>query len=102
MSHQLRKDRIVRRRSADLLVKSLIARRLTIDSAQVGLQNAKLLDAAQADAFAAIATADTNLRYQQSVSSRRIAIVVLSGRVPPAQSPADWRTSAWAETGGLL
>jgi len=42
------------------------------------LKNGKLLDAAEADRFAILLTTDTNLRYQQNLSSRRIAIVVLT------------------------
>lgn len=42
------------------------------------LTNGELLDAAEADAFDVIITTDTNLKYQQNLGSRRIAIVVLS------------------------
>lgn len=42
------------------------------------LKNGKLLDAAEADGFVTLLTTDTNLRYQQNLSSRRIAIVVLT------------------------
>jgi hypothetical protein len=42
------------------------------------LKNGKLLDAAEADGFVILLTTDTNLRYQQNLSSRRIAIVVLT------------------------
>lgn len=42
------------------------------------LKNGDLLDAAEADGFAVMVTTDTNLRYQQNLSSRRIAIVVLN------------------------
>jgi hypothetical protein len=42
------------------------------------LKNGKLLDVAEGDGFAAFVTTDTNLRYQQNLSSRRIAIVVLT------------------------
>ena len=42
------------------------------------LKNGKLLDAAEADGFATLVTTDTNLKYQQNLSSRRLAIVVLS------------------------
>jgi hypothetical protein len=42
------------------------------------LQNGELLDAAEQDGFEVLVTTDTNLQYQQNLTSRRIAIVVLS------------------------
>lgn len=42
------------------------------------LKNGSLLDAAEAEGFALLVTTDTNLRYQQNLAARRIAIVVLS------------------------
>ena len=42
------------------------------------ITNGNLLDAAEAEGFAALVTTDTNLKYQQNLASRRIAIVVLS------------------------
>lgn len=42
------------------------------------LKNGDLLDAAEKDDFALMVTTDTNLRYQQNLTSRHIAIVVLS------------------------
>jgi len=42
------------------------------------LKNGELLDAAEADGFVALVTTDTNLRYQQNLGSRRVAIVVLT------------------------
>lgn len=47
------------------------------------LQNGELLAAAEAEGFAAIITTDQNLRYQQNLPSRRLAIVVLL--------TTDWR-----------
>jgi len=47
------------------------------------LQNGDLLRAAEADGFAAIITTDQNLRYQQHLPSRRLAILVLL--------TTDWR-----------
>jgi hypothetical protein len=41
------------------------------------LQNGELLDAAEAAGFDLLLTTDQNLRYQQNLSGRRIAIVVL-------------------------
>jgi hypothetical protein len=42
------------------------------------LKNGNLLDAAEADGLRVLVTTDTNLRFQQNLGSRRLAIVVLS------------------------
>ena len=42
------------------------------------LSNGELLQAAETDGFDIFVTTDSNLKYQQNLSSRRIAIVVLS------------------------
>lgn len=42
------------------------------------LENGALLAAAEADGFEVFVTTDQNLRYQQNLSQRRIAVVVLS------------------------
>jgi hypothetical protein len=42
------------------------------------LENGALLAAAEADGFEAFVTTDQNLRYQQNLTERRIAIVVLN------------------------
>ena len=42
------------------------------------LKNGDLLNAAEAAGFEVFVTTDRNLRYQQNLASRRIAIVVLS------------------------
>jgi hypothetical protein len=47
------------------------------------LANGELLKAAEEAGFAAIITTDKNLRYQQNLAGRRLAIVVLS--------ITDWR-----------
>lgn len=41
------------------------------------LKNGQLLDAAEAAGFTVLVTTDGNLKYQQNLASRRIAIVVL-------------------------
>jgi predicted nuclease of predicted toxin-antitoxin system len=41
------------------------------------LQNGELLRAAEAEGFTAIVTTDQNLRYQQHLADRKLAIVVL-------------------------
>jgi hypothetical protein len=47
------------------------------------LQNGELLSAAEAEGFEQLLTADQNLRYQQSLAGRHIAILVLMR--------TDWR-----------
>lgn len=42
------------------------------------LKNGELMDAAEKDGFEILVTTDQNLRYQQNLASRRIAIVVVS------------------------
>jgi len=42
------------------------------------LKNGELLNAAEAEGFAVLVTTDSSLRYQQNLTARRIAIVVLS------------------------
>ena len=42
------------------------------------LRNGELLDAAEAAGFDVLLTTDRNIRYQQNLTGRRIAIVVLS------------------------
>ena len=42
------------------------------------LKNGELLDAAENENFAVLVTTDSNLKYQQDLDSRRIAVVVLS------------------------
>ena len=41
-------------------------------------RNGDLLDAAERDGYSVLITTDTSLKYQQNLSARRIAIVVLS------------------------
>lgn len=41
------------------------------------LKNGELLSAAEEEGFDVVITTDTNLRYQQNLASRHIAIVVL-------------------------
>ena len=42
------------------------------------LRNGELLDAAEGEGFEVFITTDLNLRYQQNLQSRRIAVVALS------------------------
>lgn len=48
-----------------------------------GKQNGDLLLAAEADGFGAFITTDQNLRYQQNLEDRRLAVLVLM--------TTDWR-----------
>ena len=41
------------------------------------LKNGELLDVAERDGFGVLVTTDTNLKFQQNLSGRRITIVVL-------------------------
>lgn len=43
-----------------------------------GLKNGELLNAAEKQGYEILVTTDSNLKYQQNLKSRRIAIVVLS------------------------
>ena len=47
------------------------------------LTNGDLLSAAESDGFDVLLTADMNLRYQQNLATRRIALVVLSTNAWP-------------------
>lgn len=42
------------------------------------LINGDLLDAAETDGFGVLVTTDRNLRYQQNLGARRLAVIVLS------------------------
>ena len=42
------------------------------------LNNGELLDSAEKEGFAVLVTTDANIKYQQNLSSRRIALVVLT------------------------
>ena len=42
-----------------------------------GLQNGDLLRSAEAQGFVVLVTTDTNLRYQQNLANRQLAILVL-------------------------
>jgi hypothetical protein len=52
------------------------------------LENGNLLSAAEARGFEALITTDQNLRYQQNLSGRKIAIAVLSTTSWPRIRPA--------------
>lgn len=52
--------------------------RTTDDEGWNALKNGELLDAAEQAGFFAMLSADQNLRYQQNLTGRRLAIVVIS------------------------
>src|SRR5581483_1887498 len=51
------------------------------------LTNGRLLEAAEKAGFEVLVTADKNLRYQQNLATRRIAIVELSTNALPGLLP---------------
>jgi hypothetical protein len=54
------------------------------------LKNGELLDAVEAGGFDVFVTADQNLRYQQNLANRRVAIIVIGTNIWPviAANPA--------------
>ena len=63
------------------------------------LANGELLKLAEAQGYAAIVTTDRNLRYQQNLSGRQLAILVLAA--PQAAYGSDRRSRRWAGCRGL-
>jgi len=61
--------------------------RTTSQSGWATLTNGELLTVAEADAFDVFVTTDKNLRYQQNLSGRRIAIVVIMDAQWPRLEP---------------
>jgi hypothetical protein len=51
------------------------------------LKNGALIEAAERDGFEVLVTADKNLRYQQRLAHRRIAVVELPSNALPALLP---------------
>jgi hypothetical protein len=49
-----------------------------------GLENGALLDAAEQAGFDLLLTCDQNVRYQQNLTSRKLALVILSSNHWPA------------------
>jgi hypothetical protein len=50
------------------------------------LKNGELLNAAEADGFDVLLTCDQNIRYQQNLSLRKLALVVLTSNLWPSVS----------------
>ncbi len=68
------------------------------------LRNGELLDAAEAAGFDVLLTTDRNIRYQQNLTGRTIAIVVLGNgrwRLIKNSLPAIAATVAAAESGSF-
>jgi hypothetical protein len=57
------------------------------------LKNGELLAVAEADGFDVLLTTDKNLLYQQNLSGRRIAVVVLGLQQWPSLRPHVWRVA---------
>jgi len=47
------------------------------------LENGELLNAAEAAGFDVMVTSDQNIRYQQNLTSRKLALVVLGSNIRP-------------------
>jgi hypothetical protein len=55
------------------------------------LGNGELIDAAEQGGFDMMVTADQNLRYQQNLMRRRLALIVLeSNQWPVVRASANW------------
>lgn len=70
-----------------------------------GLTNGALIAAAEADGFEIMVTADQNIRYQQNMAGRRIALVVLNTNhwITLREHGADIRRAVDAvEAGGFV
>ena len=68
------------------------------------LRNGDLLEAAEACGFDLLLTTDKNLRYQQNLKGRRIAIIVLGKQqmARPTSACAAWSRCRESIRGGLL
>jgi hypothetical protein len=53
------------------------------DIGWAGISNGRLIAAAEAAGFEVLITADSNIRYQQNLTGRRIALIVLSTNIWP-------------------
>jgi hypothetical protein len=62
-----------------------------VDLGWKGLENGKLLDAAEESGFDLMITCDQNIPYQQNFTGRKIAVVVLSSNRWPLIRPAAAR-----------
>jgi hypothetical protein len=53
------------------------------DMGWAGVSNGNLIVAAEADGFEVLITADRNIRYQQNLTRRRLALIILSTNIWP-------------------
>ena len=58
------------------------------------LENGALLDAAEQAGFDVLITCDQNIRYQQSFTDRKLAVVILSTNHWPALRPVAARITS--------
>lgn len=65
-----------------------------------GLKNGKLLDAAEKAGFEVLVTGDRTLHYEQNLSGRRIAIVLLSAVSWPVIEPHVSKIAAAVDNAG--
>lgn len=81
MSRRVLFDRNVPRPSREHLTGCIV--RTTDDEGWSALTNGELLAAAERSGFDVMVTGDNNLRYQQNLSGRALALVVLSNPAWP-------------------
>ncbi len=66
------------------------------------LQNGELLDEAEAAGFDVLVTSDQNIRYQQNLTGRKLALVVLGSNIWPVvrEHEAEIAAKVGAATAG--
>ena len=70
-----------------------------------GLENGALLDAAEEAGFDVLLTCDQNVRYQQNLADRRLAVVILSTNHWPTLRPVAARIATavdFVQTGQIV
>ena len=73
-------SRIILDQNCPIGIRQLLTDHEVVTALEMGwdaLTNGKLLDAAEREGFHILVTSDQNLRYQQNLTGRRIALVVL-------------------------
>lgn len=73
-------SRIILDQNCPIGIRQILADHEVVTALEMGwdaLTNGKLLDAAEREGFHILVTSDQNLRYQQNLAGRRIALVVL-------------------------
>ena len=82
--------RILFDHSTPALLRHALTSHTVVEAIQLGwdkLGNGALLDAAETAAFDILVTADNNMRHQQNLTGRKIAIVVLGNAQWPVLRP---------------